>query len=243
MGRKPKNGPKPVQDGKVTAGRSSWATGSKDEFLSSKKAEFREAQDTGRTSEFYHKIAQMFIQRYGWDLELDKDGPASECDASTCASVLQWPDDLPTKEQDERRKTYANLRIKLGNWFRYRLNSVQSGAAHTHNEIQNILACFNQMSKVRPRKQPAMNIYSSQHYKEKIKPLVDNAWKKMPKEETSLPGARLRLSHDYTRQAWEQESEEVRRNFGKIAEDTYKKAMDAYKNNQGWALRTAEEYH
>ncbi|KAG6824971.1 hypothetical protein H0H92_005271 [Tricholoma furcatifolium] len=243
MGRKPKTGPNPVLDGKVTAGRASWATGSKDEFLRSKKQEFSEAQTLRKTSEFYHKIAQMFIQRYGWDLPLEKDGPAGECSAATCASVLQWPDNLSEEEQDTRRKTYSNLRLKLGNWFRYRMNTVQSGGGQAQEERQAILTSFNQMSKVRPRKQTALNLYSSENYKKKIKMLVDDAWKKMSKEQIGIPGARLRLAHDYTRQAWEKESAEMRQNFEKEADKTYKKAMDDYKTKQVWVPRTAEEYH
>ncbi|KAG6821725.1 hypothetical protein H0H92_001190 [Tricholoma furcatifolium] len=115
MAKKSKSGAKgkrsEVLHTQGSVGRSMWAKGSKLELLEARKGQWKEARKTDKTGPFYAQTAMMIIQQFGFDLAHDEEGPiiAPACE-STCTEVLQFPDDMPRDEREEKVKFYETLR-------------------------------------------------------------------------------------------------------------------------------------
>jgi hypothetical protein len=108
----PKMGKRRGKEGKGS-GRGSWAKGSKLDFLEARKEEFLEAQEVGgqEVGRFYHKVARLFVRKWGWNLPLDEDGDIVEEVAEiTAANPLNFSDDCDDGEAARRRDFYDTLR-------------------------------------------------------------------------------------------------------------------------------------
>ncbi|KAG6809359.1 hypothetical protein H0H92_000567 [Tricholoma furcatifolium] len=201
-----------------TVGRSMWAKGSKLELLEARKGQWKEAKKIDKTGPFYAQTAMMIIQQYGFDLAHDEEGtiikPACE---STCAEVLQFPDDMPEEEREEKVRFFDALRTKIGNWYRYQMTTVNSGKARS--QVQDFLEAFNDMSSVRPRKQTALSLYSRRFYTSRIKETVESEWAAKTEEERDVPGARLKHSNQTTKSFWNKETEEFRKSLEDESEE------------------------
>ncbi|KAG6825420.1 hypothetical protein H0H92_003735 [Tricholoma furcatifolium] len=229
---------------KGTVDRASWAKGTKLALLESRKAQWTDAKDANNIGLFYDQTAQMILQQYGFDLNYDEDGPIlAPASESTCAKVLQFSDDMPDEERKRRLKLYRTLRVKLGNWYRYHMTTVNSGKGRTRSQVDDFLEAFNDISSVCPRRQSAMSLYSSRFFNSRIKPAVEAEWSAKSEEERAVRGARLLLGNQQTKIFWNNKPEEFRQALQEECEQKYQDAMDQYRNGQAWTPKTAEEYH
>ncbi|KAF8059253.1 hypothetical protein FPV67DRAFT_1454402 [Lyophyllum atratum] len=226
--------------GRTSSGRHSWVKGSKLEFFEAREEEFFDARDAGQhaTGNFYHKMARLFILRWGWDLPFDEDGPVLlEASESSGAGPLDYSD-VAQDEQEERRERYKLLQKNVGQWFRYRFTRIKK--SKTHDSVQEILETFQDMSAVRPRKQTALHLYSSRNYKEKFKKPFDELWNTI-KDNIPKP-TRVTASNEFVREAWLKETPEYRLAMEKETESIFEKELKEYKGDGVWTPRTPEEY-
>jgi hypothetical protein len=95
-----------------SAGRKTWAEGSKLTYLDARKQEFLDAQDSGPTAtgQFYNKMTRLFLLRYGWDLPLHKDGPILQEPLESSGAVPLDMSDISDEVAARRRKRYDELR-------------------------------------------------------------------------------------------------------------------------------------
>jgi len=106
--------------------------------------------------------------------------------------------------------------------------------------VQEILEALQDMAAVRPRKQTALHLYSSQNYKSKFKKPFDKLWNTI-KHNIPKP-LRINASNKFVRATWNKETEDFREAVEKETEDIYKKELKEYKNDTAWTPCTAEEY-
>ncbi|KAF8058564.1 hypothetical protein FPV67DRAFT_1676139 [Lyophyllum atratum] len=226
--------------GRGSTGRHSWVKGSKLEFFEAREEEFFDARDAGphATGNFYHKMARLFMLRWGWDLPFDEDGPVLvEASESSAAVPLDWSD-VDEGEQEERSQRYKLLQKNVGQWFRYRFTRIKK--TKTHDSVQQILEAFQDMSAVRPRKQTALHLYSNRNYKTRFKKPFDELWNTI-KDNIPKP-TRVTASNEFVRQAWLNETEEYRLAMEKETETLFQKELNEYKGDGVWTPRTPEEY-
>ncbi|KAG6806273.1 hypothetical protein H0H92_011960 [Tricholoma furcatifolium] len=243
IGKNPKKRTKKDKDSaQPLPGRASWAQGTKHDLLESRTSQWTDAQEAKKTNIFYTVTTQMIIQQYGFDLPYDQDGPIlTKASESTCASVMTFPEEMAESEKQKRTDFFWGLRTKVGNWYRHRMKAMGNNRVRT--QVQEILEAFNAMSQIRPSKDKPKSLYSRQHYQTRIKPIVEREWNALTEEEREVPGARLQLSNAVTTKSWKAETEAFRKAIEDECEETYREAMEDYKNGKSWTPRTAEEYH
>ncbi|KAJ7716272.1 hypothetical protein B0H16DRAFT_1476849 [Mycena metata] len=93
----------------------------------------------------------------------------------------------------------------------------------------------------RPRRQPAIILYSELHYATRVKPQFDERWNSI--KETTQPGECIAMSQDFMRTCWEEESQELRNDIEKQAAKAHTAAVAKWKTARVSSASSAEEYH
>ncbi|KAG6809620.1 hypothetical protein H0H92_015517, partial [Tricholoma furcatifolium] len=232
----------------MSSGRNSWAKGSKLEFLESYKQEFLDSQDDERGSgEFYHKIARLFFQRWGWTLKYDVDGPITpDVEDRAAAGILNFGPEVSEEESKERRVLYKRVRDRIGQWYRYRYRNTRAEPAKKNNTVNEILQALRQITTDAPRKQTALQLYTSLNYKTKIKADVDKEWAKLQadakKNGTTVGIPRIALTNEFLARRFAEEPEDVREALEQQTKAEFMKAKTAFKMKADWKPRSAAEY-
>lgn len=88
-----------------------WVTGVKYEFLSARLPLWHDARDLDDMSNFYTRVALLFVRYFTWDHALDPDGtaPAEEPSEDNLHQVLD-PTGVDPDELVRRNNTYLELR-------------------------------------------------------------------------------------------------------------------------------------
>ncbi|KAJ7748846.1 hypothetical protein B0H14DRAFT_3513700 [Mycena olivaceomarginata] len=184
-----------------------------------------------------------FIRRYGYDLPFSEnvDGNPEE----NPPVIPGNPDAEEKKRRDAIRKQLRTSRgnpvcmKKLANYFRNRWK----GKKVHEGTIKSILGTMQTMSGPgsRPRRKPAIQVYSKLHYATRIKPGFDSIWEKA--KETLPPGARVAMSQDYVRTCWEKEDDDFREDIENQSKELHQAALQEWKASRKIPEGSAEEYH
>ncbi|KAJ7716492.1 hypothetical protein B0H14DRAFT_3522255 [Mycena olivaceomarginata] len=184
-----------------------------------------------------------FIRRYGYDLPFSEnvDGDPEE----NPPVIPGNPDAEEKKRRDAIRKQLRTSRgnpvcmKKLANYFRNRWK----GKKVHEGTIKSILGTMQTMSGPgsRPRRKPAIQVYSKLHYATRIKPGFDAIWEKA--KETLPPGARVAMSQDYVRTCWEKEDDDFREDIENQSKELHQAALQEWKASRKIPEGSAEEYH
>jgi hypothetical protein len=109
--------------------------------------------------------------------------------------------------------------------------------------IRGILGTMQTMTgpRARPRRKPALGLYSKLHYTTCVKPEFDAIWAEASK---TLPlKERVAMSQDYTRTCWAKESAEFKDALEKEAEELHHAEIEQWKAARIIPEGSAEEYH
>ncbi|KAJ7494553.1 hypothetical protein B0H11DRAFT_1910568 [Mycena galericulata] len=148
-------------------GRASDFTGEKKTWLES----FRDLLVEAGTEPgpVYTDVTNLFLLRYGFDLPFSQNVEGNPEDNPPPAGETVSPE-----EKARRNEIRAKLRVKLANWYRnrYRGKKVHAGT------IKRILLSMQSMTGrgARPRRRPAVAMYSKLHYATRIKAGFDAKW-------------------------------------------------------------------
>ncbi|KAJ6479768.1 hypothetical protein C8R45DRAFT_1101212 [Mycena sanguinolenta] len=93
----------------------------------------------------------------------------------------------------------------------------------------------------KPRRLPAVVVYSKMRYAMRVKPDFDKLWEAV--KATLQPSARVALSQDFVRTCWEKESLEFRAEVESAAQEMHRVAMETWKAKRQIPQRSAEQYH
>ncbi|KAK7048773.1 hypothetical protein R3P38DRAFT_3175027 [Favolaschia claudopus] len=216
----------------IPPGRKSAFVGEKQDWLEQFRDQLRDAADDPGT--VYDDATNAFLLRYGYDLPFTQNVDGKPEDNPP--NISPNPDKVEKTRRDGIQK---KLRAKLSNYFRnrWRGKKVHTGA------IQSILGTMQTMSgpSARPRRKPAIAVYSKLHYAERIKPKFDELW---AKAKDNVPaGDRFSMSQDFVRSSWEAESDDFKASVVKKGEEMYEQAMADWKAARKVPEGSAEEYH
>jgi hypothetical protein len=128
---------------------------------------------------------------------------------------------------------------KLANYFRnlWKGKKVHAGA------LKSILGTMQTMGGpgARPRRKPAIQVYSKMHYTTRVKPGFDTMWEKA--KEALPTSARVAMSQDYTRSCWEKEDDDFKADIEKQGQELHQAALEEWKASRRIPEGSAEEYH
>ncbi|KAJ7794669.1 hypothetical protein B0H13DRAFT_2393319 [Mycena leptocephala] len=216
-------------------GRQSDFTGEKEKWLDTFKEEILACgADKDAVGNIYTNVTVQFLNRYGYDLPLKENVEDPE---NNPPSPMVGP--LSSEEETRRVDLKQKLRVKLGNWFRnrYRGKKVHESA------IRRILASMRSMSGTsqRPRRKPAIAVYSKKHYTERIKPRFDVLW--ATAKETLPAGARVSMSQDFVRKCWKEEDDAFKEEIEAEAVRIHQEEMEEWEGKRAAPEQAAEDYH
>jgi hypothetical protein len=128
---------------------------------------------------------------------------------------------------------------KLCNYFRNRFKGKKLHA-QSINKILGVMQSLSGPGK-RPRRLPAVVVYSKLHYTARVKPEFDKIWAEA--KLTTPATARVSMSQDFVRTCWEKESPELKAEVELAAEEMHRVAMEAWRAKRKTPERSAEDYH
>ncbi|KAJ7230899.1 hypothetical protein B0H12DRAFT_1077305 [Mycena haematopus] len=190
----------------------------------------QQIQDAGADpGAVYTDATLAWIRRYGYDL------PFSEnVDGDPDDNVPIIDDDPDPEEKLRRQDIQKRLRAKLANYFRnrWKAKKLHSGA------IKSILGTMQTMSGpgARPRRKPAIQVYSKLHYATRIKAGFDAYWSEA---KATLPAsARVAMAQDYVRSCWALKDWKASRKIPEGSAEEYHEAMESL-NDVGISMADA----
>jgi hypothetical protein len=221
-------------------GKKAWIHGSKLGFFQAHKDAFMAAVETKGTSVFYSRVAGLYLDKYGyhtaWHLDLDEGQEVAD-DVDPTEDV----DSLSAEEATQRADYYKQLRGKIGVWF-----NAQYGSGQKRSQNQK---SFKQLFDQKALEPPApvkcriLHFYSQHFYHERIKGRVEARWEEVSQMSLAKPLALVNMRNIVTREAWESESEEFKRDVVASITKQHEAAKEAHKvalaNDM---LLSAEEY-
>ncbi|KAJ7432046.1 hypothetical protein B0H11DRAFT_2261110 [Mycena galericulata] len=182
----------------------------------------------------YTDVTNLFLLRYGFDLPFAQNVEGDPKDNPPPAGETVSPE-----EKARRDEIRAKLRVKLANWYRnrYKGKKVHAGT------IKQILLSMHSMTGrgARPRRKPAVVMYSKLHYATRVKPGFDEKW--AAAKETTPHNFRVSMSRDYVRSCWEKESKDFRKAVEDEAEETHLKELKEWRASRTVPEQSAEQAH
>ncbi|KAJ7620520.1 hypothetical protein DFH06DRAFT_1341645 [Mycena polygramma] len=232
-------------------GRSSTFSGEKEAWLDSYRDEV-EAATKDTIGELYTRVTARWFERYGFDLPFGTNVEGDPEDSPPVPPPYPMPEE-EKKRRAEMKKKFRAVSLawlistrapidkaqKIGQWYR---NRYKGKRLHTA-AIRRILGTMRVLAGPgqRPRRKPAIAIYSKRNYLVKIKPEFDKVW---AESKGTLPkNARVSLSRDYVQKCYDGETEEVREALEAEADETHHVKLEEWRAGRTVADMTAEEYH
>ncbi|KAF8176871.1 hypothetical protein K438DRAFT_1770348 [Mycena galopus ATCC 62051] len=244
MGRKSKG---------TAPGRGSDFTGEKKEFLETFHGQLLDAGfgSGGDPGDVYTEVTDKFLRRYGYELAFNEN-----VDGDPLENPPTEPqhEDLSAEEKQTRQKIRKTLRTvngfelpktpadedqKISGWYRTRYRTKKVHGA----TIKTILSTMQSMSgpTARPRRKPALVVYSKLHYATRVKTEFDKVWAKV---KGTVPDTfRVSMSQDFVRTCWEKESDSFKEDIEKQAQEMHHEAMEKWKAGRVTPVQSAESYH
>ncbi|KAJ7660342.1 hypothetical protein DFH06DRAFT_1326471 [Mycena polygramma] len=219
-----------------SAGRQSTFSGEKEGWLAAFEGELAAlGKDKKAVGKLYTEIATRWFVRYGYDLPFGKNVNGDPDDHPP----PEAPKPMPEEERKRRDAMRAKFRTKLGQWYRNRANGKKIHAA----AIRGILSTMRALSGPgqRPRRNPTIATYSRKYYASRVKPEFDKKW--AVAKATIPESERLAMSQEFVREAWKDETPEIKAEVEKEADETYEEALTAWRAGRTVEELSAEEYH
>ncbi|KAJ7718491.1 hypothetical protein DFH07DRAFT_973279 [Mycena maculata] len=227
----------------VKPGKRSWVFGSKLTFLESFEDEYRAAAEIKATGDFYSKIAQLFLKKFGYELNWDEDLDDGQ-DVADDIDPNEDIDNLDAEESTWRAQYYTEVRRKIGAWY----NSKYGGAVSKKQKILTFKELFNkkELEPPAPVKPRILHYYSCKFYTERIKPRVVACWNAVSRTKP-VPGVKapqlVNVWNQVTREAWNSETEPFKKEVLASMEKEHEVAKQAYELAvSGEAPSTPEGY-
>ncbi|KAJ7500472.1 hypothetical protein B0H11DRAFT_2225467 [Mycena galericulata] len=183
----------------------------------------------------YTDVTNLFLLRYGFDLPFSENVDGKPEDNPPPADV-----EKPTPEEKARRdEIRTKLRVKLANWYRNRYKGKKVHAA----SIKQILSSMQSMSGpgARPRRKPAIAMYSKLYYATRIKAEFDAKW--ATEKETVPQSHRATMSQDYVRACWAKEDADFKTKVEDEAEKVYEAELKEWRAKRAIPVQSAENYN
>ncbi|KAJ7030304.1 hypothetical protein C8F04DRAFT_1264069 [Mycena alexandri] len=202
--RKKGNGLKP--------GKMSWIFGTKLVFFSARAQEWKDASENGNLALglFYTKITNLYILKYGYDLEDDEDVAEDTADPTDPDAVIPGSENLTQEEADRRSGINATIRRRVAAWY---CRTYRGLEAREKNVFADMLAGVEATGPTYPKRAQPIHFYSRKYYEERVKARFEARWavevKRAEDLELEEPEP-IKVRNAVTKEVYEGESQEFR---------------------------------
>ncbi|THU93969.1 hypothetical protein K435DRAFT_861033 [Dendrothele bispora CBS 962.96] len=133
---------------------------------------------------------------------------------------LGWID-LTSDEMKEKKKTFSDIRLKIGNYYRKENRSVIS----PKNILDQVLSTTLSQRKLKPQRLTDVQVFQSKYYRDLVKPQADEDWKTARGEHEQWL-----KSGDDSEERKAPQSEELKAEIRALAEEGYQKSKQEYED-------------
>ncbi|KAI0038815.1 hypothetical protein FA95DRAFT_1577978 [Auriscalpium vulgare] len=228
-------------------GPKTWASGTKWTFLASRRDEYLQAKEVNTTGAFYDNLVHLWLLKYGYDLPINEDIAADvpdPTDEDLANAKAAGDSDVGEEEQARRDALRAELKIKLGNWYRHHCSKVVKEEDRHDDWAKKLL----QSAVNPPKRAQAYHYYSRKYFDTRVKPAFLAGWeeKQADARAAGLPKLNDKQKFAYqgnvTRQKYQFESQEFKEELARHVEEEYQAALAEYNQRYIDQPQTAEQY-
>ncbi|KAJ7609961.1 hypothetical protein FB45DRAFT_876173 [Roridomyces roridus] len=215
-------------------GRPSGFQGEKLKFLESFESDFH----TPDRGPFYDDVTKKFISRYGIDLPFTQNVDGDIEDWKPVDKREGLTGDALEDEKKHYREVFAELRAKLGNWYRHKY----TGKRPHRSTISSILKTMQHLGAGGvPRRKAYSRHYSEKHYASRIKKGFDKEWEGV--KATLGDNMRVSFCQTYAQKCWDAEPEDFKAALIAEVDAEHAKKVKKFREKNEMVEHTAEEYH
>ncbi|KAJ7802391.1 hypothetical protein B0H13DRAFT_2389627 [Mycena leptocephala] len=225
----------------VKPGKRGWVHGTKLLFFEGHKDAFMAATEIKETGDFYDKMSQLYLKKYGyntdWDDDLDEDQEvADDVDRNEDEDSLT----LTEEEAEEHATYFKKLRNKIGVWYK-----AQYGGSVEKKQKKVMFTQVFDNSRMEPPatvKPRVLHWYSRHFWNERIQDRFNARWTVVSRGRT--PPAVITVRNAVTKEAWLSETEGFQQEVLAAIDKNHQIALDAYTTaTSGKTPTMPEEYN
>ncbi|KAJ7712126.1 hypothetical protein B0H16DRAFT_1479697, partial [Mycena metata] len=183
-------------------GKVSWVHGTKEVFFTSRADEWQAAEEKGvvHLGRFYTKITNLYILKYGLEMQDNEDLAEDVADPTDPDAVVPGTENLSQEEAQAWSEKSAAIRKRIAAWYgrKYR------GLEQRDKELfAGVLGALQNDGPAYPRRAQPLHFYSRQYYDERVKTRFEKAWETEQARAKALeqePEWELKIRNTVTRQ-------------------------------------------
>ncbi|KAJ7023315.1 hypothetical protein C8F04DRAFT_1193565 [Mycena alexandri] len=163
------------KNGDLKPGKKSWIFGTKLVFFAARTQEWKDANANGNLGlgQFYTKITNLYLLKYGYDMADDEDLSADAPDPTDPDAEIPGSADLTEDEAATRSATNLLIRKRIAAWY---CRTYRGLEAREKNIFAEIMAGVDSTGPSYPRRAQPMHFYSRKYYEERVKARFEARW-------------------------------------------------------------------
>ncbi|KAJ7456315.1 hypothetical protein B0H11DRAFT_2244232 [Mycena galericulata] len=216
--RRERAGLAPTKPGKV-----GWVHGTKLPFFQEHEKAFGTAAELKTTSAFYHKIGQLYLDKYGYNTPWDGDLETGRMLPTTWTRTKMWIVLTRTWRMSAQHTSINCEEYKIAVWY-----NTQYGSVDKKTKTLGFKELFNKpaLNPPAPVKPRVLHFYSRRFYGERIKDRVTARWAAVSR--LPNPPQPITVRNKVTKEAWLAETAAFKKETEDAMENEHKAALAAY---------------
>ncbi|KAJ7030298.1 hypothetical protein C8F04DRAFT_1264061 [Mycena alexandri] len=220
----------------IKPGKVSWVHGTKEVFFASRADEWKGAEEKGLVflGRFYTKVTNLYVQKYGIDMDDNDDLTEDVADPTDPDAVIPGTQELSQEEAQAWSEKHAKIRKRIAAWYGRKYRAVEE---RDKELFAGVLGGIPTNGPAYPRKSQPLHFYSRQYYDDRVKARFDKAWATELARAEALeqePTAEIKIRNAITREVFQEDSQEFHGELKQAVEKEHTAATP---------IRTAEEIH
>ncbi|KAJ7028994.1 hypothetical protein C8F04DRAFT_1265389 [Mycena alexandri] len=213
---------------KAAPGKLSWVWGTKLVFFSKRKDQWLVEAEAGKAGVFYTKMMKLYVKKYGYQLADDEDLEVDIEDPPDSAADEVVHERLPPEETDFRVKYSKALRGRIGQWYRLQYGSLLKSDSTAFTEM---FTGVLDGAPPKPTRPQIGHYYSRKFYDSRVKTRADARIASLKRRAVheGLPEPKvIDIISKVTKEVWEEETPEFRKECELALEREYTESMKAW---------------
>ncbi|KAJ7038843.1 hypothetical protein C8F04DRAFT_1255768, partial [Mycena alexandri] len=211
-------------------GKVLWIHGTKLVFFEKRGEEWKVANELGvvQLGRFYTKITNLYLLKYGHDMEDNEDLKDDVEDPTNPDAVLPGSENLNEEEAAAQSDSTAKIRKRIAAWYCRRYRGVEQSEKELFTDI---LGGVVSTGPGYPRKAQPIHLYSRKYYEERVKTRFEGAWAAEKRRAEALerdPEAEIKIRNAVTREVFDEETQEFKDKLAKAVEAEHLAAIRAW---------------
>ncbi|KAJ7017505.1 hypothetical protein C8F04DRAFT_1200386 [Mycena alexandri] len=216
--------------GGAKRGKVSWIHGTKLVFFEKRAEEWKVANDMGvvQLGRFYTKITNLYLLKYGHEMEDDEDLKDDVEDPTNPDAALPGSENLTEEEATAHSENTIRVRKRIAAWYCRKYRGVEQAEKELFADL---LGGVVSTGPGYPRKAQPIHLYSRKYYEDRVKVRFEQAWEAEKHRAEGLerePEAEIKIRNIVTREVFEEETEEFKEELAKAVEAEHSAAIRAW---------------